>query len=133
MTVDNQLRTYPFEEFRGDLPEELLRMVDTDPVTRVALPDGLPPWLVLGYPEVCVVLFDPRFVRYIESPPATDPESDAESLCPARDLAMNGPSHTSLRRLAARAFTPRRVGVPGSSNSPSSYWTRWRPPGRRPI
>ncbi|HXL92999.1 MAG TPA: cytochrome P450 [Streptosporangiaceae bacterium] len=104
MADEQPLRPYPFEPFQGDLPDELLRMVRTQPVSRVVLPDGRPAWLVLGYTEVCRVLADPVFSRYA----GRAPEAAAGQPCP-RTLTMDGPGHASLRRLAARAFTPRHV------------------------
>ncbi|HEY0640566.1 MAG TPA: cytochrome P450 [Pseudonocardiaceae bacterium] len=97
--TEERLREYPFEPFRGDLPAELLRMVRTEPVSRVRLPDGRATWLVVGYREVCTVLADPRFSR---REPGRPPPG-------GRELSMNGPDHASLRRLAARAFTARRI------------------------
>jgi cytochrome P450 len=108
MAAEQPLRSYPFEPFRGDLPEELLQMVRTQPVSRVVLPDGRPAWLVLGYAEVCRVLSDPVFSRHASRAADHQPEAAAAG-CPPRALTMDGPSHASLRRLAARAFTPRRV------------------------
>lgn len=93
------LREYPFEAFHGDLPDELLQMVQTTPVSRVRLPDGRPAWLVVGYDEVCTVLSDPRFARRVA------PGGEVHT----RELGMDGPAHASLRRLAARAFTARRI------------------------
>lgn len=95
------LREYPFEPFRGDLPDELLRMVVDEPVRRVRLPDGRPVWLVAGHTQVCTVLADPRFARL---PPAQPPPAQ----CP-RELNMDGAAHTVVRRLAGRAFTARRI------------------------
>ncbi len=119
MTTDTPARAYPFEEFRGELPAELLRMVRDEPVSRVRLPDGRLAWLVLGYDEVTTVLSDPRFSRYGATPadsgaagPASDTTGEAAetgSGCPVRALGMDGPAHTTLRRAAARAFTARRV------------------------
>lgn len=119
--TEEQIRDYPFEPFRGDLPEELLEMVHTKPVSRVRIPDGRVVWLVVGYPEASLVLSDPRFARRnaelvpgeqcpvdsADAPPAAaDPEQ-----CPAgqRQLSMDGKPHHDLRRLAARAFTARRI------------------------
>lgn len=99
MTAVDDLREYPFELFRGELPAELVRMVDTEPVSRVRLPDGRPAWLVVGYQEVCTVLSDPRFSR--REPGRPPPEG--------RELSMSGPDHASLRRLAARALTARHI------------------------
>ncbi|BCJ69359.1 cytochrome P450 [Polymorphospora rubra] len=107
MTIGETLRTYPFEPFHGDLPDELLRMVWAEPVSRVELPGGRPAWLVVGYDEVCTVLADARFTRHGDPYPTGAPDTGGG--CPVRELSMNGPAHTSLRRLAARAFTARRV------------------------
>jgi cytochrome P450 len=136
MTVaEEQIRDYPFEPFRGDLPHELLEMVHTKPVSRVRIPDGRVVWLVVGYPETSLVLSDPRFARHnseimaagqpegcpvgavealeadkADSAPASR-ESGEAGQCPAglRQLSMDGKPHHDLRRLAARAFTARRI------------------------
>lgn len=117
--TDDQLRDYPFEPFRGELPDEVLRMVRTDPVSRVRLPDGRPAWLVLGYDEVCTVLTDPRFARRVEPSPVDVASPVAADLitgsgCPVphkvtRKLSMDGTAHASLRRVASRAFSPRQI------------------------
>ncbi len=124
MTVtEEQIRDYPFEPFRGELPQELLEMVHTQPVSRVRIPDGRVVWLVVGYDEASQVLSDPRFARgEIQSPSAERPDGcpvDAvqaapaagDGQCPAgqRQLSMDGKPHHDLRRLAARAFTARRI------------------------
>ncbi|MEH1014459.1 cytochrome P450 [Micromonospora sp. CPCC 206060] len=125
----DDLPRYPFEDFRGELPTRLLAMVRDEPVSRVRLPDGRPAWLVVGYDEVCTVLSDARFVRHVgeigtDGGAGTDADAgargdigtdapDVGGQCPVtgrvRDLAMNGPAHASLRRLAARAFAARRM------------------------
>lgn len=101
-----EVREYPFEIFRGDLPDELLHMVEHEKVSRVRLPDGRLVWLVLGYDEVSTVMTDVRFRR---RGGAYDTGSDAAAGCPVRDLSMDGTDHTDLRRLAGRAFTARRI------------------------
>jgi cytochrome P450 len=112
MPAGDQPRVYPFETFRGDLPCDLLEMVVTRPVSRVTLPDGRHAWLVVGYDEVCQVLSDPRFSRYASRatpPPVGAGGGTSQAAAPGRELTMDGPEHTSLRRLASRAFTPRRM------------------------
>jgi cytochrome P450 len=101
MTTVEQLPDYPFEPFRGDLPDRLLRMVVNQPVSRVRLPDGRPVWLVAGHEEVCTVLADPRFSRLTPPPP---PGYEGP-----RELNMDGTAHAHVRRLAGRAFTARRI------------------------
>lgn len=99
MTAAPRLREYPFEPFEGELPNDLLRM--TEPVTRVRLPDGRPVWLVIGYEEVCTVLSDPRFSRLSRRDGSGDEQP--------RELNMDGSAHACVRRVAGRAFTPRRI------------------------
>jgi cytochrome P450 len=98
MAVVPELRQYPFAPFTGDLPGELLDMIESDPVSRVRLPDGDPAWLVLDYANCCTVLSDPRFSRV--------PPGAAGDL---RDLNMDGPPHAAVRRVGSRAFTARRI------------------------
>ncbi len=120
MTIaEEKIRNYPFEPFLGDLPDELLDMVQTQPVSRVRLPDGRVVWLVVGYDEAATVLADPRFTRFTRHgrpeagscEQAGEPIADPAAGYPvrARDLSMDGKPHTDLRRLAARAFTARRI------------------------
>ena len=99
----SELREYPFEPFTGELPDELLDMVVSDPVSRVRLPDGEAAWLVVGYQECCTVLSDPRFSRL---PRGHAPEPDEQG---PRQLTMDGPPHACVRRVAGRAFTARRM------------------------
>jgi cytochrome P450 len=110
--TDQEVRRYPFETFRGDLPAELLRRTAEEPVSRVVLPDGRLVWLVAGYAEVRQVLSDPRFDR--RGRPAADlpgatAAGDAKPGCPVRDLVMDGAAHSSLRRVAQRPFTARSL------------------------
>jgi cytochrome P450 len=103
MTVVSDLRQYPFEPFTGDLSDELLDMVVSNPVSRVLLPDGRPAWLVLGYEDCCTVLADPRFSRLSLDRTVAPSGNDQ------RELIMDGPPHTSLRRAASRPFTARHI------------------------
>jgi cytochrome P450 len=103
MTVASGLRHYPFEPFTGDLPDELLEMVVTDPIFRVILPDGREAWLVLDYASCCTVLADPRFSRVpLGNKTVADPDGP-------RQLNMDGPPHIAVRRIASRAFTARKI------------------------
>ncbi|AXO35098.1 putative cytochrome P450 hydroxylase [Micromonospora sp. B006] len=103
VSVNSGLRSYPFEPFTGDLPAELLEMVVAEPVSRVRLPDGRAAWLVLGYEHCCTVLADPRFSRLPLGATVT-PDGGGP-----RELNMDGPPHAAVRRVAARAFTARRI------------------------
>ena len=102
MTTVSELRPYPFEPFTGDLPAELIDMVESDPISRVLLPDGRPAWMVLSYEHCRAVLSDPCFARQHvgrEKPGAGEP----------RDLSMDGPPHTAVRSVAMRFLTARRI------------------------
>ncbi len=103
MTVASALRHYPFEPFTGDLPDELIDMVVSNPVSRVVLPDGRPIWLVLDYADCCTVLADPRFSRVHIG------RSDARRPDGPRDMNMDGAAHAAVRRVGSRAFTARRI------------------------
>lgn len=102
--------SYPFgpaEELRlhpkyGELRAE-------QPVARVSLPYGGEAWLVTRYADIRTVLADPRFSRAAtvdrdDLPRTTPLPMDGKSL-----LGMDPPNHTRLRRLAAKAFTARRI------------------------
>lgn len=103
MTVASGLRHYPFEPFTGDLPDELLELVVTDPIFRVILPDGREAWLVLDYASCCTVLADARFSRVpLGNKTVADPNGP-------RQLNMDGPPHGAIRRIGSRGFTVRKI------------------------
>lgn len=99
MAVVPELRRYPFTPFTGDLSDELLAMIESDPVSRVLLPDGEAAWLVLDHAGCCTVLADPRFSRLGTVPGPGEP----------RDLNMDGPAHAAVRRVGGKAFSARRI------------------------
>ncbi|MDM4723305.1 cytochrome P450 [Micromonospora sp. WMMA1363] len=83
---------------------------DQAPVHHVLTPDGAPAWLVTRYDDVRAALGDPR-LSVDKRFSGTDGEHGS-SLPPelgAHLLNRDPPDHTRLRRLAAAAFTPRRV------------------------
>ncbi|MFE7313326.1 cytochrome P450 [Streptomyces sp. NPDC057555] len=80
------------------------------PVHRITGTDGLPAWLVTRYDDVRSALADPRLS--LDKRHAKPGNYRGFSLPPALDanlLNMEAPDHTRIRRLVAKAFTPRRV------------------------
>ncbi|MFD8492958.1 cytochrome P450 [Amycolatopsis sp. NPDC059657] len=93
---------YPFtgtEPMR--CPPEFARRQDEEPVSRVRLASGEEVWLVARYADIRVLLADQRFRPWL---PGT-PDTGAGGLL----FTMTGPQHTRLRRIAAKALSPRRV------------------------
>ncbi|MFN8043262.1 MAG: cytochrome P450 [Mycobacterium sp.] len=82
-------------------------------VARTQAPIGLGPYgpEVLRYAEVHTVLRDPRFIN----PPALGLDAQGVTAGPLWDratasiLAIDGDAHTRLRRLVAKAFSPRAI------------------------
>lgn len=82
----------------------------TEPVSKVVLPSGHHAWLVTRYDDVRTVLADPRLSRYLFYPGAPCMIKPGDFSTGERSiLNLDPPDHTRLRRLAARAFTARRV------------------------
>lgn len=82
----------------------------TDPVSRVVLPSGFEAWLVSRYDDVRAVLADARFSRYLLYPGAPCLIEPGDFSTGERSiLNLDPPDHTRLRRLAAKAFTARRI------------------------
>ncbi|MFE9660548.1 cytochrome P450 [Streptomyces sp. NPDC005955] len=82
----------------------------TAPVHRITGPDGTPAWLVTRYEDVRSGLADPRLS--LDKKNALPGGYHGFRLPPALDanlLNMDPPDHTRIRRLVARAFTPRRI------------------------
>ncbi|QHA04043.1 cytochrome P450 [Streptomyces broussonetiae] len=102
MELADGLIAHPYDVYR------LLR--DTAPVQRITGPDGTAAWLVTRYEDVRAALADPRLS--LDKRRGAPGAYKGLSLPPALDanlLNMDPPDHTRIRRLAGRAFTPRRV------------------------
>jgi cytochrome P450 len=100
---------YPFGVYdRLNVSAERAGLGDGEPLVRVRLPYGGEAWLARRYEDVKFVLSDQRFSRAAafgkDVPRATPHINDKKSI-----LDMDPPDHTRLRRLAAKAFTAKRV------------------------
>ncbi|MFJ6198741.1 cytochrome P450 [Micromonospora sp. NPDC092111] len=99
---------YPFTDpHRLDVDPRYARLRREQPLTRIRLPFGEPAWLATRYADVRTVLGDPRFSRAASvgrDEPRSTPRRQESGI-----LAMDPPEHSRLRRLAAKAFTARRV------------------------
>jgi cytochrome P450 len=93
-----------------DTGPELRAIIEAGPVTHVELPDGRTAWLVTGFDEVREVLINPRYSRALAASPDR-PQRGLEVIASASQsmLAMDPPEHSRLRKLAAGAFTERRM------------------------
>ena len=85
------------------------------PVHRTRLPNGVEAYLVTRHEDVKAVLADPRLSKNAaESFPGWKPgrtgiPGEHRSGVAAHLLNLDPPDHTRLRRLVAKAFTPRRI------------------------
>jgi len=92
----------PFDRPRPiDPPPAYAELRRTSPVARVLTPEGAPAWLVTSYDAAVQVLTDARFG--VTPPTGRDPGNET--------LFQDGEPHARLRRLVARAFTPRRIAA----------------------
>lgn len=91
-----------------DISRELKDLAARQPVTHVELPDGTTAWLVTGFSEVREVLIDSRYSRALAVAPERM-KRGLEMILAQSLMGMDPPEHSRLRRLAAGAFTERRI------------------------
>ncbi|WP_320068127.1 cytochrome P450 [Micromonospora sp. RTGN7] len=107
-TSETMIQRYPFSEpDRLNLDPRYALLRRDEPLIRVRLPYGEPAWLATRHADVRTVLGDVRFSRSAaigRDEPRSIPRQIQSGI-----LSMDPPDHTRLRRLAARAFTVRRV------------------------
>jgi cytochrome P450 len=100
-------RAHPF-----DPPEELVRLRENQPVTRLAFPDGHQGWLVTKHSIGRQVLSDPRFSarqELVHFPVRLPLSQRPEPAQPGWLVRMDPPDHTRYRRLLTGQFTVRRL------------------------
>ena len=85
---------------------------DAAPIIRVCFPSGHEGWLVSRYEDARLVLSDPRFSRALlyDGAPCMIQPGDF-STGERSILNLDPPDHTRLRRLAAQAFTARKIAA----------------------
>jgi nocardicin N-oxygenase len=79
------------------------------PVVRVRTEGGVDAWLVTAYEEAREALADPRLSRAATVRPGAPRIGGAMTSTPEMIISMDGDEHARLRRLAAGAFTARRI------------------------
>ncbi|MEU3077321.1 cytochrome P450 [Streptomyces laurentii] len=79
------------------------------PVVRVRTEGGVDAWLVTRYEEAREALADPRLSRAETVKPDAPRIGGAMTSSPDMIISMDGAEHARLRRLAAGAFTARRI------------------------
>ncbi|CAL9399944.1 cytochrome P450 [Streptomyces sp. NPDC052610] len=100
----------------SDIHAELATLRRRGPVARIELPGSVPAWSVTGYEAALRVLGDPRFSKDPRKHwPAFRRGEIGEDFPLIGWVLMDnlttahGNDHSRLRRLTAKAFTPRRV------------------------
>jgi cytochrome P450 len=81
------------------------------PVHKFTLPQGMPAWLITRHDDVRKWLNDPRLGKNLDRflPPEALPSPSIRDVLTKNMLHSDPPAHTRLRKLAAGAFTARRV------------------------
>jgi nocardicin N-oxygenase len=101
---------FPFagSSYAGPAPQ-YVRLRAERPVARVRTAGGVDAWLVSRYEEARIALADPRLGRAATVAPDAPRIGGSMTSAPEMIISMDAPDHTRLRKLAAGAFTARRV------------------------
>ena len=106
----------PFDpQYIADPHAFYARLRETAPVQRATLPDGQTVWLVNRHADVeaaCAetrLVKDPRNARSPEDLARMPAHPEATRYIRAGMVNRDPPDHSRLRRLVAKAFTPRMV------------------------
>jgi cytochrome P450 len=95
-------------------PEQHLRFLREEPVTKVALPGGSAAWVAARYEDIRTVLSDPRFSadrRHPAAPRLSAEMDPSRSPLPRMILEMDPPEHGRARRAVVGEFTVRRMAA----------------------
>jgi cytochrome P450 len=87
---------------------EMRELTAKCPVNKVRLPNDATAWLVTGFGETREVMIDQRYSRALVFAPGREVYGVEATLGDAM-IAMDPPEHTRLRKLAAGAFTEKRI------------------------
>jgi cytochrome P450 len=103
-------RPYPFPfDHPAELPPQLAQLRREEPVCPVRLSDGATAFIATRHEDVREVLGDPRFLPRF--PGVEVASEEISELAEITDLMFlkDGAEHARLRRLVAKAFTPRYI------------------------
>ncbi|MET7330971.1 cytochrome P450 [Nonomuraea sp. NPDC005650] len=95
-------------------PEQHLRLLREQPVSKIMLPSGSPAWVAARYQDIRTVLSDPRFSadrRHPNAPRLSGEMAPANSPLPKMMLEMDPPEHGHARRAVIGEFTVRRMAA----------------------
>jgi cytochrome P450 len=101
-------RSYPFAwPSAVEQPKELQDLHD-EPIVQVTLPSGDTAFLVTRYDDIRAVLADPRVSKNRNRPDVARMTTKKVKVF-QRQVDMDPPGHTRMRRLIAKAFTAHRI------------------------
>lgn len=117
MDTRNQTPLIRLDVTAADIHGEIRRLRETGPVVRVALPDGIPAWVITSHRLLQDLLTDPRVAKDARHWAALA-EGQVPKSWPLLDVVTNagmttsdGADHRRLRGLVSQAFTPRRIAA----------------------